>query len=195
MTKSSAMEAVGRPALFLDRDGVVNVDKEYVHKTEDFEFIDGIFELCRVAARQGMAIVIVTNQAGIGRGYYDEAQYQLLTSWMVGRFADEQVTIAAVYHCPYHPEHGVGHYRRESFDRKPNPGMLIRARDELRLDLSRSVMIGDRWSDIAAAQAAGVKYTIYIGDEPKTCDPTLSVSSLEEAKLRFPTREILNVTR
>ena len=94
-----------RPALFLDRDGVINVENNYVHKIEDFEFIDGIFDLCRLATQFDMAIVVVTNQAGIGRGYYSEAQFQILTHWMKGRFEEERAPISAVYFCPYHPEH------------------------------------------------------------------------------------------
>lgn len=145
-----------KKAFFLDRDGVVNVEKDYVHRIEDFEFVDGIFELCRRALARGYELVVVTNQSGIGRGYYSEADFQALTSWMKERFADEGITIAAVYHCPYHPSEGVGEYRMESFDRKPNPGMLLRAAKDLDLALSASVMLGDRRSDMQAASAAGV---------------------------------------
>lgn len=145
-----------KKAFFLDRDGVINVEKDYVHRIEDFEFVDGIFELCRRAMERGYELVVVTNQSGIGRGYYSEADFQALTTWMKERFASEGVTIAAVYHCPYHPKEGVGEYRKDSFDRKPNPGMLLRAAQDLDLDLSASAMIGDRLSDMQAASAAGV---------------------------------------
>ncbi len=100
--------------------------------------------------------MVVTNQAGIGRGYYTEADFQRLTEWMVDVFRERGIVIARVYHCPYHPTAGIGAYRRESFDRKPQPGMLLRARDELNLDLARSVFIGDKDSDMAAGLAAGV---------------------------------------
>ncbi|MDX9741454.1 MAG: D-glycero-beta-D-manno-heptose 1,7-bisphosphate 7-phosphatase [Gammaproteobacteria bacterium] len=143
-------------ALFLDRDGVINVEKDYVHRIEDFEFVDGIFELCREARGRGYELVVVTNQSGIGRGYYSEADFQALTAWMQDRFAGEGATIAAVYHCPYHPAAGVGEYRKDSFDRKPKPGMLLRAAEDLGLDLSASLMVGDRISDMQAASAAGV---------------------------------------
>ena len=146
----------GRKALFLDRDGVINVDRNYVHRVEDFEFLPGIFELCNAAAERGYLIVVVTNQAGIGRGYYTEADFEHLTDWMVGAFRQRGIDIARVYHCPYHPTAGVGEYRRESFDRKPHPGMLLRARDELGLNLANSVLIGDKDSDMAAGLAAGV---------------------------------------
>lgn len=168
-------------ALFLDRDGVINVEKNYVHRIDDFEFIDGIFDLCRMAVERNMPIVVVTNQAGIGRGYYSEDQFETLTNWMRGRFAEEGVPVAAVYYCPYHPVHGVGPYRKESFDRKPNPGMLLRARDDLGLDLARSVLIGDKASDIFAAKEAGVGFTLLIGRDVERSTPDKVVYSLREA--------------
>lgn len=143
-------------ALFLDRDGVVNVDHGYVHTIERFDFVEGIFELCRAAVRRGHLPVVVTNQAGIGRGYYGEAEFETLTRWMRERFEAQGAPIAAVYHCPYHPEHGVGAYRVDSFDRKPQPGMLLRARDELGVALEASMMVGDTASDMLAARRAGV---------------------------------------
>jgi D-glycero-D-manno-heptose 1,7-bisphosphate phosphatase len=150
------MTPPGRRALFLDRDGVINVDRHYVHRVEDFEFLPGIFELCTAAEACGYLIVVVTNQAGIGRGYYTEDDFQHLTTWMVAVFRQRGIGIARVYHCPYHPTAGVGEYRRESFDRKPQPGMLLKARDDLGLDLAASVLIGDKDSDIDAGRAAGV---------------------------------------
>lgn len=145
-----------RPALFLDRDGVINVETNYVHCIDDFVFIEGIFDLCRSAVAAGMAIVVVTNQAGIGRGYYTEAQFHELSNWMRERFADEGIALGGVYYCPFHAEHGIGKYKVDSFDRKPNPGMILRARDELGLLLERSILVGDKASDIAAARAANV---------------------------------------
>lgn len=170
-----------RPALFLDRDGVINVEKNYVHRIEDFEFLDGIFDLCRAAAERNMPIVVVTNQAGIGRGYYSETQFLMLTDWMRARFEEMRAPVAAVYFCPSHPEHGVGEYRKESFDRKPNPGMFLRARDELGLDLGRSILIGDKASDIAAAKAAGVGLTVLLGADVENAAPDRVVASLYEA--------------
>lgn len=170
-----------RPALFLDRDGVINVEKNYVHRIEDFEFLDGIFDLCRKATERDMPIVVVTNQAGIGRGYYSEAQFHTLTDWMNARFEEAGTPIAAVYFCPHHPTHGIGKYRRESFDRKPNPGMLLRARDDLGLDMTRSILIGDKASDIAAAKAAGVGLSILLGSDIDNSSPDKVVHSLQEA--------------
>lgn len=145
-----------RAALFLDRDGVINVDDGYVHKIDAFRFLDGIFPLCRSAKAAGMAICVVTNQAGIGRGYYTEQDFHDLTAWMLTRFAVEDVVIDGVYFCPFHPTHGIGRYKAESPDRKPAPGMILRAAMDHNLDLTRSVLIGDKESDIAAAKNAGI---------------------------------------
>ena len=107
-----------------------------------------------------MSIVVVPNQAWIGRGYYSEAQFLTLTDWMRARFEEERAPVAAVYYCPFHPEQGVGEYRKESFDLKPNPGILLHARDELKLDLARSILIGDTALDIAVAKAVGVGLSV-----------------------------------
>src|SRR5262245_21532939 len=101
-----------RRALFLDRDGVINVDHGYVHRIQQFEFIPGIFELARFfVCELQWPVIVVTNQAGIARGYYDEDTYQSLTRWMCDRFSAERAPLTRVYHCPYHPEFGVGEYR------------------------------------------------------------------------------------
>jgi D-glycero-D-manno-heptose 1,7-bisphosphate phosphatase len=149
-------------AVFLDRDGVINIEQCYVHCREDFHFQDGIFELCRAAQTRGYLLVVVTNQAGIARGYYTESEFLELTEWMVQKFAEQQVQIARVYYCPYHPIHGIGKYKHDSPDRKPKPGMLLRALADLNLDLTSSVLVGDRLSDIHAAKAAGVGTTILL---------------------------------
>lgn len=147
-------------ALLLDRDGVINVDRGHVGRVEQFEFVPGIFDLCRSAQERGLLPLVVTNQAGIGRGLYSEADFEALTRWMLAEFESRGVRIGRVYHCPYHPTAGIGDYRRESFDRKPNPGMILRARDDFGLDLARSVLIGDKESDIAAGRAAGVGFNV-----------------------------------
>jgi D-glycero-D-manno-heptose 1,7-bisphosphate phosphatase len=154
-------EAVNK-ALFLDRDGVINEDAGYVCKPEDFRFIGGIFELCRAALRSGYLIIVITNQAGIARGYYTEDDFWKLTDWMRERFSEQGIGISAVYFCPYHPEHGAGAYRQDSFDRKPNPGMIFRARDDFDLDLARSALIGDKNSDIEAGRSAGVGSLVFL---------------------------------
>ena len=102
---------VGRSALFLDRDGVINVDRPYVHTISDFVFMDGIFNLARRAVLAGLELVVITNQAGIGRGLYTEAQFDQLTDWMCEQFAQQGGPISKVYFCPYHAQHGVGRYK------------------------------------------------------------------------------------
>jgi D-glycero-D-manno-heptose 1,7-bisphosphate phosphatase len=154
--------SAARKALFLDRDGVINVEKNYVYRIEDFEFMTGIFELCAQAQALDYRLVIITNQAGIARGYYSEADYQRLTDWMLEQFRARGIGIDRVYHCPYHPTAGAGDYRRDSFHRKPNPGMILDARDALGLDLSRSVLVGDKASDIEAGTAAGVGHNLLL---------------------------------
>jgi D-glycero-D-manno-heptose 1,7-bisphosphate phosphatase len=157
-------------ALFLDRDGVVNIEKNYVYRIEDFEFTDGIFELCARAQRLGFMLVIVTNQAGIARGYYTVPEYERLTEWMLERFAANGIRIEKVYYCPFHPTAGIGEYRRESFDRKPNPGMILRAQQDYALDLAGSVLVGDKRSDIEAGRAAGVGHNLtLIHGVPQPC--------------------------
>ena len=170
-------------ALFLDRDGVVNVDSHYVHRPEDFEFMDGIFELCRIGQEQGYTPVIITNQAGIGRGYYSEVDFHALTTWMLARFSEEDVQIGGVYYCPFHPEHGLGQYRRESDCRKPNPGMILQAQQELGMDLASSILVGDKESDIEAAMRAGVGMNILIGRQALAApsQANLRLSTVREA--------------
>lgn len=145
-----------RPALFLDRDGVINEDTGYVHRIADFRFRSGIFEACAAAQDRGLALVVVTNQAGIGRGYYTEAEFQALTAWMLDRFAERGIRFAGVEHCPDHPTHGIGPYRQDNPRRKPGPGMILDAAAAHGLDLGASLMLGDRATDMQAGRAAGV---------------------------------------
>lgn len=154
-----------RPALFLDRDGVINVDYGYVHKAENFEFMDGIFELVAAAQKAGYLVVVVTNQAGIGRGYYTEADFHLLMDWVRVQFVAQDGEIDAVYFCPFHPEHGVGDYRRDSEFRKPAPGMLLQASRELGIDLENSVLVGDNRTDMQAGFSAGVGSLLHLTDD------------------------------
>lgn len=143
-------------ALFLDRDGVINTNHGYVHKRENFDFIHGIFDVARYAHLQDYKIVVITNQAGIGRGYYTEEDFHQITGWMCEQFSAGGAKIDRVYFSPYHPTAGIGKYLKDDFSRKPHPGMILQARAELDLDLSSSVLIGDKASDIQAGIAAGV---------------------------------------
>jgi D-glycero-D-manno-heptose 1,7-bisphosphate phosphatase len=154
--------AGARPALFLDRDGVINVDHGYVWRVEDVEFVDGIFELVVAARRCGYLVVVVTNQAGIGRGLYSEADFHRVMDWIRAEFERRGGAIDAVYFCPFHPEHGIGEYRRDSECRKPAAGMFLSAARDLTIDLARSVMVGDKTSDAEAARAAGVGTRLFL---------------------------------
>jgi D-glycero-D-manno-heptose 1,7-bisphosphate phosphatase len=181
-TAKSSQAKVGPRGLFLDRDGVINVETNYLYLIEHARFMPGIFELCRTAQHMGYRLIVVTNQAGIGRGIHTEQQYFDLMDWMRGEFAREGVTLDAVYHCPFHPEAELAEYRRESLDRKPGPGMILRGAAEFSLDLAASIMVGDRCSDIAAANAAGVGKAFLIdGTEPGPCDGSYEMVQTLEA--------------
>src|SRR5512139_2969385 len=156
-----------RKALFLDRDGVINVEKNYVYRIEDFDFVDGIFDLCDCAQSLGFKLIVITNQAGIGRGYYTETDFTQLTEWMRGEFRSHGIEIDHVYYCPYHPTAGVGEYKRDSFDRKPSPGMILKAKRDFDLDLPQSVLIGDKDSDIQAGRSAGVGHLVKLTHTPQ----------------------------
>jgi D-glycero-D-manno-heptose 1,7-bisphosphate phosphatase len=146
-------------ALFLDRDGTINIEKNYVHRIEDFEFIDGITKLISDYFNHGYLVVIITNQAGIARGYYTEKDYQKLTNWMMAEFKKKGITISKVYHCPHHPD-----ITGECRCRKPNPGMILDAIREFNIDPVNSVLIGDKKSDILAGENAGIGKNLYIQD-------------------------------
>lgn len=149
-----------KKALFLDRDGVINKEKNYLYKIEDFEFIDGVFEACKYFQEKGYLLIIITNQAGIARGKYTEEDYQLLTSWMIKEFEKENIIISKVYHCPHHPD-----FSGECECRKPNIGMLLEAKKDFDLDLSQSILVGDKNSDIEAGIKAevGMNYLVSTG--------------------------------
>ncbi|VVE85966.1 D-glycero-alpha-D-manno-heptose-1,7-bisphosphate 7-phosphatase [Pandoraea sputorum] len=168
---------MARPALFLDRDGVINVDHAYVYQKENFDFIDGIFELVAAAKRAGYLVVVVTNQAGIGRGYYTPEDFHVLMDWVEQQFVARGGALDAVYYCPNHPEHGIGPYRQDSEERKPRPGMLLRAARELDIDLPHSIMVGDKASDAKAGQAAGLTKLFYFGTDGDP-GPAVPINSL-----------------
>ena len=151
-------------ALFLDRDGVININHGYVHLAKNFEFIDGIFELARAANRHDFKIVVITNQSGIGRGLYSEQQFHQLTSWMCKEFLAAGALIERVYFSPFHPTSGLGKYKKDDFSRKPKPGMILQAQEELDLDLKNSIFIGDKPTDIQAGSAAGIGFNVFFGE-------------------------------
>ena len=138
-------------AVFLDRDGVINVDHGYVHKVDDFEYIEGVFEACRELKQLGYKLVVVTNQSGIARGMYSEDDFHALTEWMDWNFEDKGVELDGIYYCPHHPQKGIGDYKQDCDCRKPKSGMLESAASFLKIDFSKSVMVGDKHDDMLAA--------------------------------------------
>jgi len=145
-----------RPALFLDRDGVVNVDRHFLHRIEDCAFIDGIFALTAHFAARGFAVVIASNQGGIARELFREAEFARLMDWMRAEFRRQGSRLDAVYFDPTHPAEGKGAYRRSSSWRKPAAGMFVRAAADLGLDLAKSIAVGNMAGDVDAARAAGI---------------------------------------
>ncbi|HIF9193760.1 TPA: D-glycero-beta-D-manno-heptose 1,7-bisphosphate 7-phosphatase [Photobacterium damselae] len=152
---------MAKPAVFIDRDGVINVDHGYVHTTDDFEYVEGVFAACKKLKEMGYLLVLVTNQSGIARGMFTEDEFLSLTEWMDWNFVDNGVEFDGIYYCPHHPE-GQGDYRQECDCRKPKPGMLISARDYLKIDMAQSVMIGDKADDMTVAKAAEVGTKILV---------------------------------
>ena len=141
--------------IFLDRDGVINKEKNYLHKIEDFEFINGVFEACQYLESLNYKIIITTNQSGISRDYYTESDFQKITKWMLRQFNNNSIDILDVIHCP--------HLSSDFCDcRKPKPGMLLSAMTKYNINMEKSWMIGDKEEDILAANAANITNTILV---------------------------------
>lgn len=152
------------PAAFLDRDGVLNRDVGYPHREQDLELIPGAAEAVRLLNRHGFFTVIVTNQSGVARGMFGLEEMNAFNALLVRRLQVQGAVIGAVYACPYHSTAIDERWRHPDHpDRKPNPGMILRAAADHRLDLKRSFMIGDRTSDMQAAQRAGIPGFLFQG--------------------------------
>ena len=161
-------------ALFLDRDGIINVDHGYVYQIEKFEFIKGIFDLVKLFTDAGYLIFVVTNQSGIGRGYYSEEDFTTLTDWTIEAFKERDIKIEKVYYCPHSPE-------EKCHCRKPEIGMIEQALEDHPIDLANSWLIGDKQSDIDLAMNASIGSSIYIGNKDIK-NPTYSFKSILECK-------------
>ena len=165
--------------IFLDRDGVVNKEVRYLYKLSDFEFIDGIFDACLYFQKLGYEIVIVTNQSGIARGYYNENDYRKLTEWMLGQFNDNGINILDTFYCPHDPASLCE-------CRKPKPGMLIEAKHKYNISMKDSWMIGDSESDIKAANAAGISKTILVRSghlvDESNSNSKFTIDSIKQSK-------------
>ena len=151
-------------AVFLDRDGTINVDKHYLYKIEEFEFLSGAVEGMRALQEAGYLLIIVTNQSGIGRGYYTEEAFHTLNQWMIETLERQGVHITAVYYCPHLPDAALPEYRQECSCRKPKLGMYYQAAKEWNIDFTKSIAIGDNLRDCAICQAEGCR-GILIGCE------------------------------
>ena len=156
-----------KPAIFLDRDGVINKDNGYVSQRDDFEFIEGTIEACIELQKKGYLLVVITNQSGIARGLFTEAQFNTLTEWMDWSMSDRGVDLDGIYYCPHHSEEGQGEFKIDCECRKPKPGMLMNAIEDLNIDIDTSILVGDKTSDLQAGIAAGIKtnYLVRSGKE------------------------------
>ena len=141
--------------IFLYRDGVINKEINYLHKIDDFEFIDGIFDTCLYFQSLGYKIIIITNQSGISRGYYTENDYQKVTQWMLNQFKYMSINILDIFHCPHGPDNTCD-------CRKPKPGMFLKAKVKHNTDMEKSWLIGDKERDVIAANEAGIENTILV---------------------------------
>ncbi|MDP9499922.1 D-glycero-beta-D-manno-heptose 1,7-bisphosphate 7-phosphatase [Bisgaard Taxon 45] len=150
-----------KKAIFLDRDGTLNIDHGYVHEIDQFQFIEGSIEALQQLKDMGYLLVLVTNQSGIARGYFSEDQFLQLTEWMDWSLADRGVDLDGIYYCPHHTE-GKGDYAQECDCRKPKPGMLLQAIRELNIDPSASFMVGDKVEDLLAGKGAKIKHTVLV---------------------------------
>ncbi|MGP4123103.1 MAG: D-glycero-beta-D-manno-heptose 1,7-bisphosphate 7-phosphatase [Sodalis sp. (in: enterobacteria)] len=142
-------------AIFLDRDGTINIDNGYVHNIEDFQFIAGVIDAMQELKKMGFALVVVTNQSGLARGLFSKEQFIRLTRWMNLSLAVHDVNLDGIYFCP-HPQAGLEELRQECDCRKPKPGMLLDAQKHLHIDMATSYIVGDKLDDILAGKAAGV---------------------------------------
>ena len=153
-----------RPAIFFDRDGVLNEDSGYVFEASKLKWIDGAHAAVKAANDAGYFVFVITNQSGVARGFYEESHVEALHAWMSNDLARTGARIDAFEYCPFHPEAPIERYRQASNRRKPAPGMITDLLDRFPVDVGRSILIGDKPSDIEAAQAAGIKGYLFQGD-------------------------------
>lgn len=154
---------MGNKAVFFDRDGTLNVEKDYLYRPEDFQWEQDAVEAIKYCHEQGYLVIVVTNQSGVARGYYKEEDILRLHEYMDGLLAREGTKIDGYYYCPHHPQAQVERYRQNCSCRKPLPGLVIQAIKDFDIEPSRSLMIGDKPRDVECGQAAGVKGVLYQG--------------------------------
>ena len=149
-------------AVFLDRDGVINHDRGYVSHWADFELLPGVVSAMADLQALGYRLIVVTNQSGIGRGFYTEGDFAELSTRFIDFLADSGVTLTAIYHCPHHPTEAIGGYRKDCDCRKPRPGMIFRGLKEWQLVPEACALVGDKPSDIEAGQGAGIGHLFQV---------------------------------
>ncbi len=155
-----------RKAVFFDRDGVINIDHGYVGSIANFEFIKGVKQSLSIIKKASFLTVLVTNQSGIARGFYTEADFKKLSFFMQSELDLYDARFDLILYCPHHPKAPLPEYRCDCYCRKPKPGMLLKASSLLDIDLSQSIMIGDHASDLIAAQSAGINTSILLANRP-----------------------------
>ncbi|WP_293898141.1 HAD family hydrolase [Phenylobacterium sp.] len=173
---ASPTDPIQRPALFLDRDGVLNEDQGYVYRWEDFRWIPGAREAVAAFNRAGWLVIVVTNQSGVGRGFYTEDAVHALHAAMAADLATAGAHIDAFYHAPQHPDAEAAAYRHPDPPlRKPNPGMILQALADWPIDREASLLIGDKPSDLEAALRAGIRGLLFEGGDLKAFLETISL--------------------
>jgi D-glycero-D-manno-heptose 1,7-bisphosphate phosphatase len=170
----SAMYEMKRPAVFFDRDGVLNEDNGYVFEISKLRWINGARQAVKAANDAECFVFVITNQSGVARGLYKESDIEALHKWMTDDLAAIGAHIDAFEYCPYHPEAIIEQYRQASRRRKPAPGMINDLLERFPVDVSRSILVGDKPTDLEAAQAAGVQGYLYSsGDLAQFLKPLL----------------------
>ena len=149
-------------AAFIDRDGVINEERNYVHRVADFVLLPGVVQGLTLLRDAGYRLIVVTNQAGIARGYFDQVEMDRLHNHLRAQLAEHGVVLDAIYFCPHHPQGTIRPLAIQCECRKPSPGMLLQAAMDFDLDLASSVLIGDKLSDLQAGKRAGVGRTIIV---------------------------------
>ncbi len=167
-------------AVLLDRDGTINQEVGYLHKKEEFQFIPRVPEAIRLLKEHGFLVIVVTNQAGVAKGYYPERAVTELHLYINQRLAESGAQIDAFYYCPHHPAADLAQYRMECNCRKPRPGLLYRAQHDFRIDLAASFMIGDNVADVLAGQHANCRSILVRtghGWEQRLDDPSVPIAA------------------
>lgn len=185
------------PAVFLDRDGTLNIDVGYPSSIEQIQLIPGAVEAVRQFNRQGYKVIVVTNQSGVARGFMSEARVQEINRAFIDLFAASQARIDAIYYCPHHPDHGPENYRKRCRCRKPEPEMFLRAQSDHQIDFSRSWMIGDKYSDVEAGHRLGMTTILVLtgagqeqleeyGKNPAVAQPDFIAGDIAAAAKQIP---------